>query len=214
MKEERNIRLRKVVRKLNQVKRSQKKQIDILCNDILTAHADFISHLKNFQFAADFYENILGITNSEQLARNVGEYLTTNLNDINMAIVFMFSGRPQIYIYSTDTALEDIPSQIGPYMTPRMVQLVCQTGNICTSDQLCEMGFFASPAVLKKISLAAIGLNTAGPALGMLVLYRSVQQPLSKCELTKIASVTPGLSTALKNMQSSEAMANAFPPHA
>jgi hypothetical protein len=214
LKEERNIRLRKVVRKLNQVKRSQKKQIDILCNDILTAHADFISHLKNFQFAADFYENILGITSSEQLARTVGEYLTTNLNDINMAIVFMSSGRPQIYIYSTDSALEDIPNQIGPYISPRMVQLVCQTGKICTADQLCEMGFFASPAVLKKISLAAIGLNTAGPSLGMIVVYRSVQQPLSKCELTKIASVTPGLSTALKNMQNSEAMANAFPPHA
>jgi fructose-1,6-bisphosphatase len=58
LKEERNIKLRQVIRKLNNVKRSQKKQIDILCNDILKAHTDFISHLKNFQFAADFYENI------------------------------------------------------------------------------------------------------------------------------------------------------------
>ncbi|MEN6384818.1 MAG: hypothetical protein ABFD79_06435 [Phycisphaerales bacterium] len=204
MKEERNIRLRKLVGKLNQVKRSQKKQIDILCNDMFSAHTNFIDTLKNFQFAADFYENILGITSPEQLAKNVGKYFTANLNDINMAIVFMSLGRPQIYIYSIDSALEEIPSLIGPDISGRMVQLVCQSGKICTSDQLCEMGFFATPAVLKKISLAAIGLNKAGPALGMLVLYRSCEDPLKKGELAKIASITPGLSTALKNMQNSE----------
>jgi hypothetical protein len=66
------------------------------------------------------------------------------------------------------------------------------------------MGFFASPAVLKKISLAAIGLNKAGPALGMLILYRSAAKPLQKSELARIASVTPGLATALKNMQTSD----------
>lgn len=214
MKEERNTKLREVIRRLNQIKRSQKKQIDILCSDILKAHAEFISHLKNFQFAADFYESILGITSSEQLARAVGEYFTANLDEINMAIVFMSANRPQIYIYSTDSALEDIPNQLGPYITPRMVQLVCQTGNVCSSDQLCEMGFFASPAVLKKISLAAIGLNNAGPALGMLIVYRSAKEPLSKCELMKIASVMPGISTALKNIQNSESLTNAFPPQA
>jgi len=214
LKEERNIKLRQVIRKLNNVKRSQKKQIDILCNDILKAHTDFISHLKNFQFAADFYENILGVTSSEHLARAVGEYFTANLDEINMAIVFMSANRPQIYIYSSDSKLEDIPNQIGPYITPRMVQLVCQTGSICSPDQLCEMGFFASPAVLKKISLAAIGLNTAGPALGMLLVYRSAKEPLGKCELTKIASVVPGISIALKNMQNSESLSTAFPPHA
>ncbi|OHB59113.1 MAG: hypothetical protein A2Y12_12850 [Planctomycetes bacterium GWF2_42_9] len=201
MKEERNIRLRQLVHKLNKVKRSQKKQIDMLCNDILKSHSEFIGHIKNFQFAADFYENILGINNSEQLAKNVGEYFTENLDEVNMAIVFMSAGKPQIYIYSMDSNLDNIPKQIGPYLSPRLVQLVCQTGQVCSVDQLCEMGFFASPAILKKISLAAIGLNKAGPALGMLVVYRAIENPLTKIELARIASVMPGIATALKNMQ-------------
>jgi hypothetical protein len=210
LKEERNIRLRQLVRKLNRVKRSQKKQIDILCNDILTEHANFLDHLKNFQFAADFYENILGINSPEQLAKTIGEYFTANLSDINMSIVFMSQGKPQIYMYTIDSELEAIPSQIGPDISLRMVQLVCQSGRICTADQLCEMGFFATPAVLKKISLAAIGLNKAGPSLGMLILYRSAARPLQKSELSRIASVTPGLATALKNMQTSDTAC--YPP--
>ena len=211
MKEERNTRLRQLVKKLNLIRKSQKKQIDILCNDILSAHNEFINHLKNFQFAADFYENILGITSLEQLAKAAGEYFTTNLEDINAAVIFMAGGQPQVHIYSTDSTLEDIPSQIGPYLSARMVQQICQTGKVCTADQLCEMGFFASPAVLKKISLAAIGLNKTDPALGMIIIYRSSSQPLSKCELTRISSITPGLSTALKNMQNSDTC-DVYPP--
>lgn len=207
MKEERYIRLRQLVRKLNHQRKSQKKQIDILCNDILSAHTDFISHLKNFQFAADFYENILGITTPEHLAKIVGEYFTNNIDDTNAAVVFLNNGQPQIHFYSTDPALEDIPSQITPYLSSRLIQLVCQTNKICDADQLCEMVFFAGPAVLKKLSLAAAGLTRAGSALGMLIIYRSSEQPLSRFELTRLGSIAPGLSTALKNMQSSDTAA-------
>jgi hypothetical protein len=82
-----------------------------------------------------------------------------------------------------------------------MVQMVCQTGKICTADELCTMGFFAGPAVLKKISLAVIGLNKAGPALGMIILYRSAEKPLSNSEQAQASSIVGGLSIALKNLQ-------------
>lgn len=205
MKAEKNIRMRQLVRKLSHIRRQQKKQIDILCNDILAAHGNFINHLKNFRFAADFYENILGINNPDLLAKAVGEFFNNNLNGINTASVFMVSGQPQVHLYATDANLEDIPSQINPYLTGRMVQMICQTGSICGADELCKMGFFAGPAVLKKISLAAIGLNKAGPAQGMLVIYRSKETPLTGGELAQAASVVGGLCTALKNMQNSDA---------
>ena len=196
----RNIKYRQLIRKLNGIRKEQARKIDILCNDILAAHGDFINHLKNFQFAADFYESILGQTNPDLLAKAVGEFFTNNLG-VNAAVVFMVSGQPQIHVYATDPNLEEIPSQISPYLTARMVQMVCQTGKICTADELCTMGFFAGPAVLKKISLAVIGLNKAGPALGMIILYRSAEKPLSNCELAQASSIVSGLSIALKNLQ-------------
>lgn len=208
MKEERILRLRQLVSKHNKVKRSQKKQIDILCNDILKSHTEFISHLKNFQFAADFYENILGLSTPEQLAKAVGEYFITAFDNMNIATVFMSGNKPEIFIHSTDTSLQEIPSQIGPYLNARLVKQVCQSGKVCTTDDLCEMDFFTGPAVLKKISLAAIGINKAGPSLGMLIFYRTASEPLTKSELTSAASITPGLSTALKNIHNNVPMCN------
>ncbi len=205
MKEEKNTKLRQAVRKLGHIRRTQKKQIDILCNDILSAHGNFINHLKNFRFAADFYESILGIHDTDLLAKAAGEFFNNNLGGVNAAVVFLISGQPQVHIYGIDANLEDVPSQIGPYLTGRMVQMVCQSGKICTADELCKMGFFASPAVLKKISLAAIGLNKSGPAQGMIVLYRSAEKALCDFELAQAASVVGGLCTALKNMQSNDA---------
>jgi hypothetical protein len=196
----RNTKYRQLIRKLNGIRKEQARKIDILCNDILAAHGDFINHLKNFQFAADFYESILGQTNPDLLAKAVGEFFTNNFG-VNAAVVFMVSGQPQIHIYATDPDLEEIPSQISPYLTARMVQMVCQTGKICTADELCTMGFFAGPAVLKKISLAVIGLNKAGPALGMIILYRSAEKPLSNSEQAQASSIVGGLSIALKNLQ-------------
>ncbi len=196
----RNTKYRQLIRKLNGIRKEQARKIDILCNDILAAHGDFINHLKNLQFAADFYESILGQTNPDLLAKAVGEFFTNNFG-VNAAVVFMVSGQPQIHIYATDPDLEEIPSQISPYLTARMVQMVCQTGKICTADELCTMGFFAGPAVLKKISLAVIGLNKAGPALGMIILYRSAEKPLSNSEQAQASSIVGGLSIALKNLQ-------------
>ena len=208
----RNTKYRQLIRKLNGIRKEQARKIDILCNDILAAHGGFINHLKNFRFAADFYESILGINNTDLLAKAVGEFFTNNLNGVNAAVVFMVSGQPQIHIYATDPCLEEIPSQISPYLTARMVQMVCQTGKICTADELCTMGFFAGPAVLKKISLAAIGLNKAGPPLGMIILYRSAEKPFTNSELSQVSSVVGGLSTALKNLQNIDTPCDIYPP--
>ena len=51
MNETRNKRVRSLVRKLNKVRKDQTKQIDILCNDMVSAHGDFVKQLKELTFA-------------------------------------------------------------------------------------------------------------------------------------------------------------------
>ena len=204
MKEERNSKLRQLVRKLNNIRRIQKQKIDILCNDIITAHGAFINNLKSFRFAADFYENLLGATNLDAIAVSAGEFFAENIAGCSTAIIFTTPDAPQIHFYSKDPQLEDIPSHIGPDLTAKMVESVCQSSQICSADDLCRMGFFAGPAVLKRISLAAIGLNNTGPALGMILLYRSSDKPLSPSELSVASSVVKGLAKAVKALQSAD----------
>jgi hypothetical protein len=199
--ERKNSKTRQLVRKLNNIRRIQKQKIDILCNDIIAAHGTFINHLKSFRFAADFYENLLDATSLNMLAASAGEFLAENIEDCSVAIIFTSPDAPEIHFYSKDPRLEDIPPHISPYLTARMVESVCQSSQICSSDELCRMGFFAGPAVLKRISLAAIGLNSTGPALGMILLYRSADKPLCDSELSQVASVVKGLSRAVKALR-------------
>ncbi len=198
---QKNSKMRQLIRKLNTVRRTQKQQIDILCNDILTAHGDFIKHLNNFRFIADFYENLLEATNLGSLASAAGEFLTENIAGCSVVIIFTASDVPQVNFYSKDPSLEDISSNISPQLTAKMVKAVCQSSRVCSVDELCSMGFFASPAVLKRISLAAIGLNNTGPALGMILLYRPADKPFSNSELANVLSVTKGLAKTVKILQ-------------
>jgi hypothetical protein len=198
LKEQRNARVKQLVRTLNKVRRTQKQKIDILCNDILKAHGEFINHLKNFRFAADFFENLLQAATPDSLARCAGEFLTENIDDCSVAVIFTTATAPEIHFYSHSPQLEDIPSQLSPCLTTKLIEAVCHSSQVCDCDDLCEMEFFAGPAVLKKISLAAIGLNNSGPALGMLLLYRPADSPFSKTELTQVSSITKGLSKAVK----------------
>lgn len=198
---QKNSKMRQLIRKLNTVRRTQKQQIDILCNDILAAHGDFIKHLNNFRFTADFYENLFGATSLDSLAAAAGGFLTENIAGCSAVIIFTTSDVPQINFYSKDPSLEDINSNISPQLTAKMVEAVCQSSRICSADELCSMGFFASPAVLKRISLAAIGLNNTGSALGMILLYRPADKPFSNSELTNVSSVVKGLAKAVKALQ-------------
>jgi hypothetical protein len=193
--------LRLLVRRLNNIRRIQKQKIDILCNDIIKAHGTFINHLKGFRFAADFYERLLGAASLDALAASAGEFLIENIADCGIAIIFITSDGPQIHFYSKDPLLEDIPSHITPNLTAKMVEAVCQSSKVCFADDLCKMGFFAGPAVLKRISLGAIGLNNTGPALGMILVYRCADKQLYDSELSLISSIVAGLAKAVKAMQ-------------
>ena len=59
------------------------------------------------------------------------------------------------------------------------------------------MGLSANPAMLKKLSIAAIPLSRVGPSVGVILLYRSAENPLRPKELSRIASVTIGLGKAI-----------------
>ncbi|MBN1786990.1 MAG: hypothetical protein JW806_01195 [Sedimentisphaerales bacterium] len=201
MTEPKNSKRRQLIRKLNTVRRTQKQQIDILCNDILAAHGDFIKHLNNFRFTADFYENLLGAKNLASLSTAAAEFIAENIPDCNVAIIFSTSDAPHINFCLQDANLEDISSNISPQLTTQMIEAVCQSSKVCGADELCRIGFVAGPSVLKKISLAAIGLNNTGPALGMILLYRAAEKPFSRSELANVLSITKGLAKAVKALK-------------
>ena len=196
MEKHRRNRIRRLISRLNKIRHAQTKKIDMLCNDMIPAHDNFIKRLHSFRFAADFYEAIIGIDRLDRMLEIAGENICSEFNDLNLAIIL--PGPEQSISHHSVGSMIDIDAHgFTGYITDKLIKNICQSNRICTLDDMCRMGLTANPAMLKKLSIAVIPLNRVGPPVGIIVLYRSIENPLRPEELSRIASVTTGFGKAI-----------------
>ena len=198
MDKQRVKRIRRLVSELNRARRTQAKKIDILCRDMAGAHEKFIKHLRRFCFTAEFYETIVGIDDLAILLNTAGSFITSQTAHANLAI--MLSGSQHFDLHLTKENSDDTVdlAKLQCCFDDAIVKSICHSNRICSAEDMIQMGLAASPAMLNKISIAAIGLNNVGPALGIIVLYRSKDKPFKRAELAQIAAITPGFTKAIK----------------
>ncbi len=201
MQPQREKRIRKLVRQLNRQRHKQAEKIDILCNDMVKAHRDFIKKLRSFSFAANFYESILGSTDLKSLLDNTCELINSELPDSNTA--FFIVGRDSFEIHKTEAVGNtqlDI-EQLKSCFYLELAKNICSAAKICLQDDLLEMGFEAAPAILSKNTFAAVPLGLFGPPTGFILVYRSAKSEFTSEEMERVALVTPGLLRAIKAYQ-------------
>ena len=85
-------RLRLLIGELNKERKRQAKKIDILCNDFISAHRDFIKRLNTINFTANFYEAIVGTTDLSGLLYTAGKLIKDEIPDSKVA--FFLLGPP------------------------------------------------------------------------------------------------------------------------
>jgi len=83
-------RLRLLISKLNKERRKQAQKIDILCNDFISAHRDFIKRLNTINFTANFYEAIVGTTGLSGLLYAAGKLIKDEIPD-SKAVFFLLA---------------------------------------------------------------------------------------------------------------------------
>jgi len=93
-------RLRLLIGKLNKERKRQAQKIDILCNDFISAHRDFIKRLNTVNFTANFYEAIVGTTDLSGLLYAAGKLIEDEIPDSKVA--FFLLGSP----FHTDSVLQ------------------------------------------------------------------------------------------------------------
>ncbi len=201
LSELRRDRIRRLVSKLNKSRKSQMKKIDILCNDMVASHGKFISSLRDFRFAADFYESLIGISSVEELSDSTADFFISHTPGANVAIVFADSEYHRLHFYGSNPVLEDICEMLNNSLTAGLAREVCRSNKICAAQELFAMGLVASPAMMKKISIAAVGFSNSVSAKGMVVLYRDSALPLKPEELNRVASVMRGFAKAVRHCQ-------------
>jgi hypothetical protein len=203
--ERRNKRLRLLIRRFNKQRKQQAKQIDILCNDIILAHKDFLKALKTIGFAADFYNTIAGITNLNELLCTAGSYIQKHTSDVHVAFFLLAQSiaegiQPdnfELHVFENDQPIDLEDRRIENFFTAELVGDIAKSNRICTIEDMLAMGLAGPPACLEKISTAAIPLSTPGSSMGFVLIYRSSRNPLTADELKAIAQITPGLGRSI-----------------
>ena len=195
--EKRNKRLRLLISRLNKERKRRAKQIDILCNDFVTAQKDFIRSLKAVSFAADFYESIAGLTDLNELLCTAGKLAQDQIQDANVVFFLLQGSNFELHIFESEQPIDLEERRIENFFTAELVDNIAGSHRICSVDDMLAMGLQCSGACLDKISAAAVPLSSNSGSLGFILLYRCSQKPLVSDEINCIAQVAPGLARSI-----------------
>ena len=194
-------RVRRLVSGVNRARRVQAKKIDILCTDMVSAHREFIEHLKPLTFSVAFYEGILGCGDLNVLVERVGALIGKAMAKTSVA-VFLLSGEG----YELHMSGENRPIEVGSgsfesCFTAQLVSRLSGCGRVCRLGEMVEMGLGGDLRGLEGLSAASVPLSNFGRVFGFILLYRKSEQELMDDELAKVSAIVPGLSAAINGIR-------------
>lgn len=191
--------IRQLVRRLNNDRKIQAKKIDILCNDLISAHRSFIKGLRSLSFAADFYESIIGKRRLDEILFTASDFIKNEVDNVELAF-FIRKDNGFEKLDCQGIGLKDKKNDgLENCFTRELVENICKSNKLMALDDMLEMGLQARPAMISQVSAFAIPLARSGTSLGFILLYRASGQNLSISELKNVASVATGLSGAIES---------------
>jgi len=195
--ERRNKRLRLLIKRLNNERKKQAKQIDILCNDFISAQKDFIKKLSVIAFAADFYEGISGLTDLNELLNASANLIRDQIPDVTIDFFLLQGSNFELHIFESDRLIDLEDKRIENFFTDELVNEIAKSNRICVIDDMLAMGLGAPPLCLEKISAVTAPLATNNCSVGFVLIYRCSQKPISSDELKAIAQISSGLARSI-----------------
>jgi len=193
----RNQRLKALLKNLNRERKKQAKQIDILCNNIISSQRDFIERLKTIDFRANFYESMLGITDLNSLLSTAAAIIKEETANAN--ITFFLRQGELFETYGFAECLTDTPDKthIEDCFSSELTANICMSNKICNIDDMFAMGLQGNLTSINSISAVTIPLGSAGSVQGFMLVYRSRDRKLTSGEIGKISAIKCGLLQAI-----------------
>jgi hypothetical protein len=199
--ENRYKKLRKLLKRTNRERKKQGKQIDILCNDLISAQRDFVSHLKDIAFTASFYESIMGACDYNGLFYVAGKLIARQVPEANISFVLResrsgYTSEPGFRLFVAEGSQKTQKDYLRDCLNSELVENICRSKQLCDMQGMLEMGLTGNPSKLKGISAAAIPLGGYNICPGFLLLSKSGNKKLKSGEVDRVCGIIPGLSRA------------------
>ncbi|MBN1126384.1 MAG: hypothetical protein JXA82_15370 [Sedimentisphaerales bacterium] len=191
-------RIRRLVHRLNQQRRRQAQKIDILCNDMVAAHKDFVIQLNSLMFTTNFYESILGHSDLRELLETVAQWIQQRISGAHVAVFLLTGESIEMHCVDNDNPIGLDANGIEHCFTPEVIRNISRANWICSLGDMIRLGLRCDCRPMDRVSAAAVPLGRYQPGVGFLLIYRSSDTPLLPGELRSLAGITPGLSRAIQ----------------
>ena len=198
---QRHRRLRLLIKKLNKDRKKQNLKIDILCNDLIAAQRNFIKRLGVINFAAHFYESIIGTTDLNKLLYTAAEFIKAENEDANVTFFLHQEENFEIHMFESGRPIAVEKQYIENCFNQELMDSISRSNKVCTVDDMFAMGLDGNLNELNKISAVTIPLGLLGSSLGFILVYRPSESKLSADEISRISAVISGLSRAITSCQ-------------
>jgi len=189
--------MRLLIGRLKTERKKQAQKIDILCNDFIAAHRQFIRGLGVISFAADFYESIAGVTDLHELLCTAGRLIEDRIGGANVAFFLRRRNNFELHVFETDQPIEMENRRLENCFTTEVVETISTSNKLCSLDDMFAMGLQGNPSCFDKLSAFAVPINDRGSSPGLILIYRSSRRELTGEELHSIVSIAPGLCRAI-----------------
>lgn len=203
-------RLKQLVRELNSQRHQQAKKIDILCNDMVGVHADFIRQLQILTFSIKFYESILCCGEIDTILDVSAETIASSIENANVAIFLLETGGFAIHMVDDENPIDVETHHIESCFTPDVVSNISRANRISSLEEMYDMGLEGNINVLNKLSAAAIPIGRYCSPVGFILVYRDCQHPLTTEELSRVSAITAGLCSAIRVCKSANSTTSAL----
>src|SRR3990172_6371806 len=158
--QQRHRRLRLLTKQLNKKRKQQAKQIDILCNDFVTAQKDFIKKLNVITFTASFYESIIGITDLNNLLYTAVRLIKEKIDDASVTFFLRQGENFELHIFESAKPITLEKQHLENCFTPELMDNICESNKVCSLQDMFAMGLPATGGVaLTKVSAVTVPLT-------------------------------------------------------
>lgn len=193
-------RLRRLCKKLNQARADVSKQVDILCNDLVTAYQELAGQMQQVVQATEFGAVIRDELDLEQLLRKTLEHLVEKAGPTNAA-VFLPSSMDEYTLGGyvnydcTPESADMLLQHLADVMAPKVAQrddLLHITDNKSLSHLLA-----GDAAYLVDSHMIAFACRSESESLAVVALFRDSSDPFDQAVLDTAEAVGPLLGDSL-----------------
>ncbi|MEM9914731.1 MAG: response regulator [Planctomycetota bacterium] len=196
-------RLRRLCKKLNAAREEVSKQVDVLCNDLVTAYQELACQMQNVVQTSEFDGVVKDELDLEVLLRKTLEHLMAKLGPANAAIFLPatmdeYSLGGYVNYDCTKEAADLLLEQLADSLAPRIAaheDLVH-----LTRREDIERWIGPEAGALGDSELLAVPCMWDDECLAVLVLFRDVDQPFVEDHLDRVSALAPMMGEALEKI--------------